>query len=233
MPRVKANSKTTDGKKTAAKKQQSRTQQKTTKLSTDVYDTNGKKQGSLNLPKEFFGQKVNKSLLKQALHIYFENQSKHTASVKTRGQKRGGGAKPWRQKGTGRARAGSNRSPLWVGGGTTHGPKYRNIQLNLPKKMKHQALISALSSKASSNSIKVISNIEKIDPKTKIIANLLKKIGAKGTNLIVVSEKNPNVKLATNNLQKTSVDTAINLNALGIIKNKNIFFSKEAIEKLS
>src|SRR3989344_116488 len=192
MPRVKANSKTTDGKKTAAKKQQSRTQQKTTKLSTDVYDTNGKKQGSLNLPKEFFGQKVNKSLLKQALHIYFENQSKHTASVKTRGQKRGGGAKPWRQKGTGRARAGSNRSPLWVGGGTTHGPKYRNIQLNLPKK-----------------------------------------IGAKGTNLIVVSEKNPNVKLATNNLQKTSVDTAINLNALGIIKKKNIFFSKEAIEKLS
>src|SRR3989344_3609237 len=216
MPRVKANSKTTYGKKTAAKKQQSRTQQKTTKLSTDVYDTNGKKQGSLNLPKEFFGQKVNKSLLKQALHIYFENQSKHTASVKTRGQKRGGGAKPWRQKGTGRARAGSNRSPLWVGGGTTHGPKFRNVQLNLSKKMKHQALISALSSKANSQSIKIISNLENIEPKTKIITNLINKLELEGSNLFIVSEKNLNLKLATRNLQKTFVDTSINLNALEI-----------------
>ena len=202
-------------------------------LSAEVYDTNGRRQGSFNLPNEFFGQKVNESLLTQALHVYFENQSKHTASTKTRSETRGGGAKPWRQKGTGRARAGSKRSPLWVGGGITHGPKYRDTHLNFPKKMKHKALISALSSKANSNSVKVITNIEKIEPKTKVIANLLKKLNLKGSNLFVVSDKNPSVKLAARNLQRTSVDTSVNLNALEIIQNKNIFFSKEAIGKLS
>ena len=99
--------------------------------------------------------------------------------------------------------------------------------------MKHKALISALSSKANSNSVKVITNIEKIEPKTKVIANLLKKLNLKGSNLFVVSDKNPSVKLAARNLQRTSVDTSVNLNALEIIQNKNIFFSKEAIGKLS
>src|SRR4030042_6665303 len=99
------------------------------KLSAEVFDLNGKKQGILALPKEFFGQKVNKKLLTQALHIYFENRSKHVANTKTRSELRGGGAKPWRQKGTGRARAGSSRSPGWGGGGKALGPKYRNGEL--------------------------------------------------------------------------------------------------------
>ncbi len=206
------------------------------KLVAKVYDINGRKKGTQSLPKEFFGAKVNQKLLAQAMHTYFSNQSAHFASTKTRAEARGGGTKPWRQKGTGRARAGSKRSPIWVGGGVAHGPKPRKAKLSLPKKMKHQALISALSSKAKDNHIKIISNIEKVEPKTKIIANFLKKLDTKGLTLFVVSPNQPasaqNIKLASRNIQKTSVDISSNLNAFEIVKSKNIFFSKEAIGKL-
>ncbi|OGD85479.1 50S ribosomal protein L4 [Candidatus Curtissbacteria bacterium RBG_13_35_7] len=203
------------------------------KLSAEVFDLNGKKQGILALPKEFFGQKVNKKLLTQALHIYFENRSKHVANTKTRSELRGGGAKPWRQKGTGRARAGSSRSPVWVGGAKALGPKYRNVQLTLPKKMKRLALVSSLSSKAIDNQIKIISNIEKIEPKTKILAKLLDKIDAKGSTLFIITQNNKNLKLASRNIKKTTVNSANNLNAYEIVKNHNILFSKEAINNLS
>lgn len=210
---------------------------KSSKLSADVYDLSGRKKGTQTLPKELFGAKVNQKLLAQAMHIYFTNQSSHNASAKTRAETRGGGAKPWRQKGTGRARAGSKRSPIWVGGGIAHGPKPRKVQLTLPKKMKHQALISALSSKAQDGGIKIISNIEKIEPKTKIVANFLKKLDIKGSTLFVTSGNSPaggqNVKLASRNLSEAFCDIASNLNAFEIIKNRNIFFSQEAIRSLS
>lgn len=220
--------------KTAKKSSESKVQ--TSTLSAEVFDTTGKKQGTFSLPKEIFGQKVNKALLSQALHVYFENQSKHAGSTKTRAETRGGGAKPWRQKGTGRARAGSRRSPLWVGGGVTHGPKYRNVQLALPKKMKRAALTSALSQKASTNSIKIISSIEKIQPKTKIIANFLKKLDCRGSSLFIVTKDFKNKKnflLATRNIQKTNVDVVNNLNAFNVIKFQNLFFTKESINTLS
>ena len=179
------------------------------------------------------GQKVNKKLLAQALHIYFVNRSKHAASAKTRSEVRGGGAKPWRQKGTGRARAGSRRSPLWVGGAKALAPKHRESQLILPKKMKRAALISALSSKVADGAVIVITNIEKMPPKTKIIDNFFKKLETKGSSLFIISKNAQNsgqtVKLAARNIQKTSVDTANNLNAFEIIKNQNIFMSKEAL----
>lgn len=206
-------------------------------LNADVFDTAGKKVGTKALPKELFGSKVNKALLAQALRIYFNNQTKVYGSTKTRSEVSGGGRKPWRQKGTGRARAGSTRSPLWVGGGITHGPKQRKPKLILPKKMKHQALISALSSKANQNQIKIISNIEKIQPKTKIIAAFLKKLDVKGSTLFVISTEEKtngkNVRLAVRNIQKTNIDIASNLNAYEVVKNQNIFFSQEALGNLS
>ena len=207
------------------------------KLTAELFDISGKKQGTIALPYEVFGQKVNKKLLAQALHIYFVNRSKHQGSVKTRAEVRGGGAKPWRQKGTGRARAGSRRSPIWVGGGKALGPKHRNIQLSLPKKMKRSALISAFSRKASDNQIKVISNFEKMPPKTKIMANFLNKLQIKGNSLIVISQKTQdtgkNVKLAARNIQGASINTSNNLNAFELIKNKNIFISQEALAQIS
>lgn len=202
------------------------------KLTAEVYDINGRKKGIQALPEEIFGVKVNEKLLSQAVHIYTTNQSTHNASTKTRSETRGGGAKPWRQKGTGRARAGSRRSPIWTGGAVAHGPKPRKLNLYLPKKMKRQALICALSLKAKDAQVKIITDIEKIEPKTKIVADFLKKLETKGSALFVTSEKNQNIKLASRNLQKTSIDIAANLNAFEVIKNKNIFFTKEAIESL-
>src|SRR3989338_9117022 len=112
-------------------------------------------------------------LIKQAIIAKQSVQYRGSSNTKTRAEVRGGGAKPWKQKGTGRARAGSRRSPIWVGGGKAQGPKHRNVHLSLPKKMKRGALISAFSQKASDNQIKVISNVEKMPPKTKIMANFL------------------------------------------------------------
>jgi large subunit ribosomal protein L4 len=201
-------------------------------LSLSVFDINGKADGTVTLPKEIFGQPVNKQLIAQAIRVYQTNMSTHNAHTKTRGEVHGGGAKPWRQKGTGRARAGSSRSPLWVGGGKVFGPRYRNVKLALPQKMKHAALISALSAKAGANEIKVISGFEKIEPKTKIIINLLKSTNSAAPTLLVIPAKNENLKLAARNIQRVAIDTATNLNAYTIFAHKNILLSKEAIEKI-
>ena len=202
-------------------------------VTAGLYDINGRSFGKVILPKEIFGQKPNEQLLAQAIRVYFTNQSVHAASTKTRTQVRGGGKKPWRQKGTGRARAGSIRSPLWVGGGVALGPQSRKVTLSLPKKMKRKALILALSAKAKLGEVKVISNIEKIPAKTKVVANLLNKLETKGDTLLVISDKSQtdrqNVKLATRNIQRLSVDRVANLNAYEVIRNNSILLSKEAL----
>ena len=205
--------------------------EKSTGLSVKVYDIHGKVVGTTILSKEIFGQKPNKSLLSQAMHIYFTNSATHLAHTKTRGEVRGGGRKPWKQKGTGNARAGSKRSPLWVGGGQVFGPKYRDVKLSLPTKMKKKALVSALSTKAQNGEIKVIANFEKIGPKTKIMAALLQKIEVINSVLIITTKENKNIKLASRNIQKTSIDTPNNLNAYQVLQNRNILISKEALEK--
>ncbi len=202
-------------------------------LTVNVYDTAGKAAGTMKLPQNLFGAKVNKKLLAQALHIYFTNQKTHNAHTKTRAEVRGGGRKPWRQKGTGNARAGSKRSPLWVGGGITFGPRARKVTLDLPKKMKRAALISALSHKAQEGNITVISNFEKIQPKTKTMAALIAKINVKKPILIITNERSNNVNLASRNIQNTQVETRTNLNALNIWSNKNIIFSREALAGLT
>ncbi len=204
---------------------------KTSSLTVIVFDLQGKSVSKTTLPKEIFGQTPNKNLLHQAIHIYQANAITNTAHTKTRGEIRGGGTKPWKQKGTGRARAGSIRSPLWVGGGITFGPRANSVKLSLPTKMKHSALISALSAKRESGGIKVIKNIEKVPAKTKIVANLLSKLETKGKTLLVISGKNQNLKLATRNIKEISINTPQNLNAYEILKNRNLILSAESITK--
>lgn len=199
-------------------------------LSVPVYDIAGKSQGTITLPIDLFGQTVNKKLLAQASRVYFANQSTHTASTKTRAEVRGGGRKPWKQKGTGNARAGSKRSPLWVGGGISLGPRFRDVKLDLPKKMRKKALISALSYKQSVGHIKVISNLESQSPKTKVFAKLLIKLETKGKTLFVTSKPNENIKLSIRNIQKVTVDSFINLNAYEVLKPEQILFSKEVFK---
>lgn len=206
---------------------------KSTGLTVKVYDINGKVTGSTTLPKEIFGQKPNKNLLAQAMHIYFTNTTAHYGSTKTRSETRGGGKKPWKQKGTGNARAGSRRSPLWVGGAVALGPKPRKTTLALPKKMKKKALVSALSTKANEGGIGVISNFESIKPKTKIVANILDKIGVKGATLLVTSAKSDNIKLASRNISNVTVDEVRNLNPYLVLKSRTVLFSKEALSKIS
>ncbi|OGD86452.1 50S ribosomal protein L4 [Candidatus Curtissbacteria bacterium RIFCSPHIGHO2_01_FULL_41_11] len=191
----------------------------------------GKSVGTVVLPKEIFGQTTNKQLLATAIRVYKTKSIKNTAHTKTRGEVRGGGKKPWRQKGTGNARAGSIRSPLWVGGGTTFGPRYREAKLTLPQKMRRKALIHALSQKAKDGDINIISNLEKISTKTKPVANLLKKLNAQKNTLLIISSKNDNVKLATRNIQSLTVEPVSNINAYQVLQNNNLLISKEALGK--
>lgn len=229
--------KTTKSPKTSLKKASAKNAAKktatTTRLTARIYDVQGKPTGTVSLPKEVFGQKPNAKLLAQAVRVYQASLTPHTAHTKTRGEVRGGGAKPWRQKGTGRARAGSIRSPLWVGGGVTFGPRYRDTRLDLPKKQKRLALIHALSTKAGDGQIKVITKLESIKPKTKVVVNLLNKLGVNERALIVISQKNQNVILATRNIPIVTCDLAANLNALKVLKNSTLLFSKEAISFLA
>ncbi|MBI2327251.1 50S ribosomal protein L4 [Candidatus Curtissbacteria bacterium] len=200
-------------------------------VSAKVFNMQGRGLGVVALPKAIFGHLPNQNLLAQAIRVYVANSHPHTAHTKTRAEVAGGGTKPWRQKGTGRARAGSIRSPLWVGGGTTFGPRTKDTKLSLPKKMKHKALIDALSAKAKAGDIKVISNIEKVEPKTKKIATLLKKLDVGKNTLLIVSERTKNVHLATRNIPNIKVDIPSNLNAYEVTKNNDLLISKESLPK--
>lgn len=210
-------------------------QLKSRSVTSKVWDIRGVSLGSVALPGEIFGQKPNDELLAQAIRVGVNNNKGHFGSTKTRAEVRGGGAKPWRQKGTGNARAGSRRSPLWVGGGQIFGPKHRDAKLILPKKMRRKALLLALSAKFKSGDVKVISNLEKIEPKTKLVASLFNKLAIKGSTIVVVSRDSEdgikNIKLAGRNIGQVSVTDPANLNAYQIISHQNVVFSREAISK--
>lgn len=200
-------------------------------MKVDVYNQKGEVTGSTVLPKEIFEVPMNADLVHQVLISHTANQRQNSAHTKNRGEVRGGGKKPWRQKGTGNARAGSSRSPIWVGGGKALGPRFRNPHLSLPKKMKKQALSQALSEKLRSGQIMVITNIEKAQPKTKSIVNLLSKLDTKGSTVFVIAEKIENLKLASRNIPKVSIEMAQDLNAYKVTNSNNLLLSKEAIAK--
>lgn len=201
-------------------------------LKAPLFDISGKSLGEIILPKDIFQVKQNTALLTQAIRVYQARKFTHHASTKTRAEVRGGGKKPWRQKGTGRARAGSIRSPLWVGGGVVFGPKPKKSEPILTKKMKKRALFNALSFKNSNASIKVISNFEKMEPRTKQAQKLLDELAISGKTLIILDDASKNVILATRNIPNIAVDLLPNLNAYEIISHSNLLFSKSAIEKL-
>lgn len=201
-------------------------------LIVSVFDITGKRVGTLNLPKEKFGLVPKESTIAQALRVYRVNHHTHTASTKTRGEVRGGGAKPWRQKGTGRARAGSSRSPLWVGGGIVFGPRSRKVILDLPKKMKKKATLYALAKHVKQGKIAVISNLDKLSPKTKEVNILIENLKLSKPVIFVISNENRNLRLATNNIQKVSFERVEDLNALTITNAKNLLFDASAIEKI-
>jgi large subunit ribosomal protein L4 len=234
MPRVKkeiSKKLQVTSKKTAAKAVE-KPATKTAALSVPVYSLAGRTSGTLSLPKEIFGKEsANNKLLAQALRVYMTNQKQHLGSTKTRGDVEGSTAKIFRQKGTGRARHGSIRAPIFVGGGIALGPKPRKVKLNLPQKMKKAALLTALSGKAADKGVLGLSGLEKATGKTKEIAGLLKKINAENA-LIVTGEKMDNVLRAVRNIENVDVLPANLINAYEVVRHNMLIVTKEALEKL-
>ncbi len=206
---------------------------KPAKNSVVMYDLSGKEAGSLVLPEAVFYAKVNEVLLKQALRVYRANQKTQPGSTKTRGEVHGTTAKMYRQKGTGRARHGAKTAPIFVGGGVAFGPKPRVTRLDLPKKMKHAALISALSAKCAEGKVIGLSGLEKASGKTKQMSQLKLKLAASTSMLIIEAKKTDNVFKAVKNIRNFNYVSVESLNAYEISRYGLIGFSKEAVGAMS
>lgn len=203
-------------------------------LTASVYDLKGKAVGRVTLPAEIFGVSENPKLVSQAVRVYLSNQRQGTVSTKTRGEVRGSTRKIYRQKGTGRARHGGIRAPIFVGGGVALGPKPRDYSLSLPQKMKRLALFSALSGKLKDGQIKVV-EVSKITPKTKVMSKLLENLDFDGKTLLVVPsgmKESKNVFLSARNIPTVRISTAVTLNTYDVLDNKGILLSKDSIEVL-
>lgn len=194
-----------------------------------LYNMAGERVGDMELSERVFGAPVNVPLLHQAVRSYLDNQRQGTASTKTRGEVSGGGRKPWRQKGTGRARQGSIRSPLWVGGGVVFGPKPRDYGWRLPKKARRGALRAALSAKVRDGELVVLDRLE-IEPKTREMAALLRRLGIAGKALVVTADGDPNVVRAARNLPGVRTQRADSLNVYEVVSQGRIVLPRRAVE---
>jgi large subunit ribosomal protein L4 len=195
----------------------------------DVFNIAGEKVKELALDDSVFGCEVRSYLLHDVVLWQLANRRAASANTKTRAQVSGGGAKPWKQKGTGRARSGSNTSPVWRHGGVTFGPNNRNYKINLPKKVRKQALCSALSMKTSENLLKVVDAMSLEEPRTKQFVKVLGALGMAET-LVVVGNMNTNVALASRNHPKSKVLDVRGLNVYDLLKYKGLVMDLEAIE---
>lgn len=194
--------------------------------------TGSKSSTAATLPKEVFSEKIeNHVLLKQAYEMYLANGRGNNAKTITRGNVRGGGRKPWKQKGTGRARHGSIRSPIWRGGGITFGPTgEENYSKKLSKKASRKALRQALTLSAEAGKLSVIETYEPKDGKTAETAKLLDKIGVQRRILLVVEDKTANVDRATRNIQNLKVTQATYLNVYDVMNADNVIITKKSLE---
>jgi len=205
-----------------------------------VYNQEGKKVDEISLPKEIFDVKLNSDLLHQIVVSQMANKRQITAHTKSRGEVRGGGKKPWRQKGTGRARHGSIRSPLWRGGGVTFGPRKDKIfEKDIPKKMRRKALLMVFSEKFRNDSliildkIQINSSVKTEKPKTKEFAKILKKLPCKENScLVALQEYDKKIFLSARNIKKTNIMEARNLNVIDLLSSKYLLMEKDTIKTL-
>jgi large subunit ribosomal protein L4 len=196
-----------------------------------VLDQTGKKTKEINAPEEVLSYPLKEHLIYEAVVNYRANQRRGTASTKTRAEVRGGGRKPWRQKGTGRARAGSTRSPLWRSGGVTFGPRPRDYSYKMPRKARRNALKSALAMKFAEKQIMVLDKLKFKEPKTKEGANFLKKL--KLDSVLVVDEReNKNVFLSLRNIPKVKAIDFSQINIYDVMNHQSLVFSQKAFESL-
>ncbi len=197
----------------------------------DVVNTLAEKVGEVEVNDKMFGVEVNTGVLHDVVCMQRANRRSGNASTKTRGELRGGGAKPWRQKGTGRARSGTKNSPIWRGGGTTFGPKPRDYSYNLPKKVKRLALRMALSARLSEGNLVIVDNFEMNAPQTKEFVGVMKNFDFKDC-LIVTDADNANVQLSARNAVGYKVLPVAGLNVYDILKFSKLMLMQSSLEQL-
>lgn len=196
-----------------------------------VLDRSGKRVNEIDMPKKIFSYPAKDHLIYEAIVSFRANKRRGTASTKTKSEVRGGGRKPWRQKGTGRARAGSIRSPLWRKGGVTFGPKSRSYYYSLPKKAKRNALKSALSMKFAEKQMLILEKLEFKEPKTKEGMKLIEKLKLDSA-LIVDDYQNRNLFLSVRNIPKIKAVDHNNVNIYDVLNHKWLILTKKAFESL-
>ncbi len=199
----------------------------------DVLDINNSKVGSIELADTVFNAEVNEALLYEAVRNFLANKRQGTAATKTRHEVAGSGKKLWKQKGTGRARMGSIRSPLWRHGGTTHGPQPRDYSWDLPKKMLQGALRSALSAKLKDGSIKIVREFSLADHKTKTFSGMLQKFNAPNKVLVVDNSKSRELSLSSRNMAGVTLIASMEVNPYHLLGAKQILMSEAAAKRLS
>lgn len=198
-----------------------------------IFGMDGGERGTAALPEELFGQPVREHLIWLSVKRYLGNQRQGTAQVKTRGDVSGGGRKPWRQKGTGRARSGSNTSPLWPGGGRAFGPRPRDYRTEMPKKQRRAALVSALSLKASDDAVTVIEKLALEQPKTAEIAGMLKRLGlGDKRTLLVLDESDANVVKSCRNIRNLTTVLAHQLNPYELLRCDALLLTAGSLDKV-
>lgn len=198
-------------------------------VSTTVVGVDGKATGRITLPGRLFGTKINRELLAQAVRVYLANQRAGNASTKTRGEVEGSTRKIYRQKGTGRARHGAIRAPIFVGGGIVFGPSPRDYHLDFPKKMKRAALASALSAQLRDGKLIIVDGLSTLPPKTKNMAKTLSTIGAVGSTLLVTAPGAETVLRSSRNIADVDIMPAQNLHAYAVLSHHTLVFMKDAV----
>ena len=198
----------------------------------NILNVNGQNVGEIELAEAIFGVEVNEHVLYEVVKNQLANKRQGTQSAKTRAEVRGGGRKPWRQKGTGRARQGSIRAVQWVGGGVAFAPKPRNYRYTLPKKVRRLAMKSALSSKVQNNEIIVLDALTMEAPKTKEFAQILKNINASKKALVVTAEKDENVVKSARNIEGVQAATVNTINVYDILKYDTFVITTDAVKKV-
>lgn len=196
----------------------------------DIYNWEKSKIAEIELDEAIFGKKVNNHLFYEVVKMQLANARSGSASTKTRSEVSGGGAKPWRQKGTGRARAGSIRSPLWVGGGVVFGPKPRDYSYRVPKKVRKAALRSALALKFREGKLLIVDNLNLEEIKTKSFVNILKNLEIE--NALIVDNENFNLECSARNVPRVKVLRPEGLNVYDILRYEHLLLTKQSVERI-
>lgn len=202
-------------------------------MQIDVYTIDGQKSGTMELPDEIFNVEPHEHAMHLAVKVYLANQRQGTHKTKTRSEVSGGGKKPWKQKGRGTARSGSSRSPIWVGGGTIHGPKPHKYTLGLPKKVKRLARKSALSLRVRENNLLIVDDFTFDSIKTKRMSEAVKNLRIENDKtLLLLPAMDENVILSARNIAKLQTMQATNASAYDILNHKKIVLCKSSVQKV-